>query len=197
MARKIKISKEKKKELEAQKKLREMENRNIISQNPSFYTLLYAMHSTAKLFIDNFGIFEQLKQGKVTEIKNDMLQGFEWLPTINMLDKALNKTYEKSHKELLNVPMVRRIYEVTTGIFYKENIQRWKKNIKSNCPEVRKALELVIRIISSFQTIQDCIYFPEIKINIQHRKYIRTMVTKFKNTLYEELVKTIEEVEYV
>lgn len=194
MTRKIKLSPEKRKEQE--KKIE-----NLAEENYSYYILIRAIRG----FLDSTTTYLKLKNQieknqKIIIIKNEMIdfKHKEWLDIINRFFNFILKKYPnlKNDFDFKVMDDNKKVVDVTTlTVRLHTNDYRFKyaSCAKSKYPEVRGAINFLFDILGRINTITECVNSKKLKIDINERKTIKTILTRFNKYLRPTIIDILEE----
>ena len=180
------------------------EKKDIISfaeKNYSYYILLRSIRG----FLDSTTLYLKLKNqierdGKVSKINNEIIDFChrEWLDVINRFLKFIIKKYPTFDKDFDFRVMDKnpKIVEVTTlTVRLHTNDYKFKYGncAKNESQEVVGAINFLFDILGRIDTITECVNSKKLDIDLNEKKNIKTIVTKFNKYLRPTIMEILEE----
>ena len=199
MRKLYKSSKDRKKEK------RELEEK--ANDNYSYYVGIYAL----MVFLDNvttiLKITTQIEKGiKDFEVKEEIFNsGFDWHTTVNRIITFFEKKYPmlraredfKIMDEKKGGGKVKKVFLATKLLHEADYNTKYLKNLlKARETEVKKAEMTLIHLISIMNVAEECFYSEKLKMDVNERRNIRTILTKYKKGIKAPIIQILEENEF-
>jgi hypothetical protein len=140
------------------------------------------------------------RDGKVSKINNEMID-FEhksWLDIINRFLKFIIKKYPTFDRDFDFRVMDKnpKIVEVTTlTVRLHTNDYKFKYGncAKSESQEVKGAINFLFDVLGRIDTITECVNSKKLDIDLNEKKNIKTIITKFNKYLKPTIMEILEE----
>ena len=185
-------------------KNKKKEKKDIVSfaeKNYSYYILIRAIRG----FLDSTTLYLKLKNqierdGKVSKINNEMID-FEhksWLDIINRFLKFIIKKYPTFNKDfdfrvMDKNPKIVEVTTLTVRLYINDYKFKYGNCAKNESSEVKGAINFLFDVSGRIDTITECVNSKKLDIDLNEKKNIKTIITKFNKYLKPTIMEILEE----